>query len=262
MRLLGKALTFDDVSAGPRVLPRPAARHQPRHLPLAQYPSEPAARLGSDGHRDRSTPGDRPGPGRRHRHRPQEPVGEAAGRRGGQGEALRVGRAARPDHGDARDDGARGDRAVEGARRLRLSGAAGQDGGRHRHQPRPAFRDPPRRAGQGHHDAAAKARHGARGRLARRRQGAHAQGKARARDRRQRRLRAARPDDGEGHHQADQLSERGARRAWASSASAPRSASATAPRSAPSCWCAPASTRSSSTPRTGTAKAWSSGCAG
>ena len=76
---------------------------------------------------------------------------------------------------------------------------------------------------------------------------------ARARARRQRRLRAARPDDRQGHHQADRASPTPRATRTASCASAPRSASATAPRSAPSCWCAPASTCSSSTPRTATA---------
>ena len=56
--------------------------------------------------------------------------------------------------------------------------------------------------------------------------------------------------------------ERRARRAAASCASAPRSAWARAPKSASSCWSGPASMRSSSTPRTATARAWSSGCAG
>ena len=139
---------------------------------------------------------------------------EAAGGRGGAGQALRVGRAARPDHGHAGDDGARGDGAVAASTASPgFPVLAGQDRGRHRHQPRPALRDAPRRAGARDHDAARAPGHGARRRVARRRQGADAQAQARARAGRQRRVRAARPDDGQGHHQADQLSERRARRA-------------------------------------------------
>ena len=86
--------------------------------------------------------------GRRHRHRPQEPHAQAAGGRGGRGQALRVGRAARPDHRSRPTMSVR--EVIElskAARRLGLSGAAGQDRGRHRHQPRPAFRNAARRAG-------------------------------------------------------------------------------------------------------------------
>ena len=59
MRLLGKALTFDDVLLVPAFSQRPAARHRPRDLPLPQHPPEPAAGLGGDGHRHRGAPGDR-----------------------------------------------------------------------------------------------------------------------------------------------------------------------------------------------------------
>ena len=71
MRLVKKALTFDDVLLVPaysEILPRD-------HLttPLPAHRSQHPAGVGGDGHRHRVAPGDRDGPGRRHRHRPQEP---------------------------------------------------------------------------------------------------------------------------------------------------------------------------------------------
>ena len=123
MRLLGKALTFDDVLLVPAfssVLPRDTdlstslSRNIRLNLPLVSAAMDTvtearlAIALAQEG-----------GIGIVHKNlTPKQQAAEVA-----QGQALRVGRAARPDHGLARDVGARGDRAVQGARRLGLSGA-------------------------------------------------------------------------------------------------------------------------------------------
>ena len=146
--------------AGAGVLPGAAARHQPRDPPLPQHPPEPAARVRRDGHRDRSAPGDRAS--RRKAASasctrtctPRQQAAEVARVKRYESGVLRDPITITPDH-----DGAPGDRAVEAARHLGLPGAAGQDGGRHRHQPRPALRDAPGRAGARDHDAARAAGH-------------------------------------------------------------------------------------------------------
>ena len=86
-------------------------------------------------------------------------------------------------------------------------------------------------------------------------QGAAEQAQARAPAGDQRRLRAQGPDHRQGHHQADQLPQRRARRLAAACAWARRWAWARAPRSASRRWSRPASTPSWSTPRTATARA-------
>ena len=255
MRLLGKALTFDDVLLVPafsQVLPRDTSlatrlsRNIRLNLPLVSAAMDTvtearlAIAIAQEG-----------GIGIVHKNlTPQQQAAEVARVKRYESGVLRDPITITPGH-----TGARGHRAVAAARHLGLPGARRQDGGRHRHQPRPALRDAPGRAGARDHDAARAPDHRARRRVARRGQGADAQAQARARAGRQRRLRAARPDDGEGHHQADQLSRTPRATRTASCASAPRSASARAPKSASSCWSRPASMRSSSTPRTATAPA-------
>ena len=207
MRLLGKALTFDDVLLVPAYLPGVAPRHQPGDPAVPQHRAEPAAGVRRDGHRDRGAAGDRHRAGRRHRHRAQEP--DAAGSRRPRwraSSATSPACCATRSPSRPRRTVRAGDGAVAAARHLGLPGARRQDGGGHRHQPRPAFRDAHGRAGARDHDAARAPGHGERRRHHRRRQGADAPAQARARAGRQRRLRAARADDGEGHHQADQLS--------------------------------------------------------
>ena len=194
--------------------PRSCPTTPPRHPALPQHHAEPAAGVRRDGHRDRGPPRDRHRAGRRHRHRAQEPH---AARQ----QAAEVARVKRYESGVLRDPviitpelPVREVMALsQPARHLGLPGAGGQQGGRHRHRPRPALRDALRRAGARDHDAARAPDHRARRHHARRSQGADAQAQARARAGHQRRLRAARPDHRQGHHQADQLPERRARRA-------------------------------------------------
>src|SRR3989304_1406229 len=97
MRVIQRALTFDDVLLLPahsRVLPREVSlktrltRTLELNIPLVSAATD----TGTEG------------------------------RRGGQGEALRVGRAARPHDGPSRDDGARGDGAAARPQDLRLPG--------------------------------------------------------------------------------------------------------------------------------------------
>ena len=255
MRLLGKALTFDDVLLVPafsQVLPRDTSlatrlsRNIQLNLPLVSAAMDTvtearlAIAIAQEG-----------GIGIVHKNlTPKQ-------------QAAEVARVKRYESGVLRDPitvspGVPVRHVIELSRQHGISGfpvRRRRPRRRHRHQPRPALRDAAGRAGARDHDAARAPRHGARGRLARRGQGADAQAQARARAGRQRRLRAARPDDGQGHHQADQLPERRARRRTASCASARRSASARAPRSASRRWPRPASTCSWSTPRTATAPA-------
>jgi hypothetical protein len=98
MRLLGKALTFDDVLLVPSyssVLPRDTdlatslSRNIRLNLPLVSAAMD---------HRHRGASRDRARAGRRDRHRPQEPHPEAAGRGSRARQALRIRRAARSDH--------------------------------------------------------------------------------------------------------------------------------------------------------------------
>ena len=112
MRLLGKALTFDDVLLVPAfstVLPRDTdlatslSRNIRLNLPLVSAAMDTvtearlAIAMAQEG-----------GIGIIHKNlTPKQQAAEVA-----QGQALRIGRAARSDHGRARDDGARGDRAV------------------------------------------------------------------------------------------------------------------------------------------------------
>ena len=214
MRLLGKALTFDDVLLVPaysQVLPRDTASCD---CFLPQHPPEPAARLGSDGHRDRSAPGDRDRARGRHRHRAQEhePRSSKPPRWRESSATSRVCCAIPITIGP--DVTVR--EVMELSRQHGVSGfpvLKGKTVDRHRHQSRPALRDAHGHSGARDHDAARASHHREGRRVDRRRQGADAQTQARARAGRQRRVRVARPDDGEGHHQADELSERRARRA-------------------------------------------------
>ena len=231
MRVVQKALTFDDVLLVPahsRVLPREVSlktrltrKHRPEH----------PARVRRHGHGDRGAPGDRHRAGRRHRHRAQEHVARGAGRRSDQGQALRAG-VLRDPITVAPSMTVRESSRCSAAQDLRLAVVNARQGGGHRHQPRPALRDPARPAGQDHHDAAAQARHRARRREPRRGDGAHAQAPPRARAGGGREIRAARPDHGQGHPQVNRASERLQGSRTASCAWARRSAWAKAPRSA------------------------------
>ena len=150
-------------------------------------------------------------------------------------------------------------------RRHRISGLAGrrrQARRRHRDQPRPPVRDEPRPAGVEHHDQGRQARHGARRHRPRARQGADAPAPARARAGRQRRDGAARAHHRQGHPQVDRASARvegrarpAARRRRGRNGRRHRGARRGAGR-------APASTSSSSTPRTGIRRACSTACSG
>ena len=111
MRVIQKALTFDDVLLVPAhspVLPREVSlttrltRTIQLNIPLvsAAMDTVTEARL-AIAHRA----------GGRHRHRPQEHAAAGAGRRSGEGQALRSGVVQGPDHHPARHDRARGDRA-------------------------------------------------------------------------------------------------------------------------------------------------------
>ena len=237
MRLLGKALTFDDVLLVPafsQVLPKDTSlatrlsRNITLNLPLVSAAMDTvtearlAIAIAQEG-----------GIGIVHKNL----TAAAAGRRGGQGQALRIRRAARPGgHHARRTPCAQVMAAVGPARHLGLPGGRRRQGGRHRHRPRPALRDPLRRAGQRDHDAAREAHHRARRHHAGRGQGAAQQAQARAPAGDQRRLGAQGPDHRQGHHQADQLPQRRARRRRAACAWARRSAWARAPRSASRRW--------------------------
>ncbi len=134
MRLLGKALTFDDVLLVPAfssVLPRDTdlstslSRNIRLNLPLVSAAMDTvtearlAIALAQEG-----------GIGIVHKNlTPKQQAAEVAKVKRYESGVLRD-----PVHRLARDVGARGDRAVQGARRLRLPGGAGQDRRRHRHQ--------------------------------------------------------------------------------------------------------------------------------
>jgi IMP dehydrogenase len=127
-------------------------------------------------------------------------------------------------------------------RSYRISGLPVVDngGGRHRHQPRHALRDQPGSAGTQHHDAARAAGHGQRRQLARGGQGPDAQAPPGARaggqcDFQLRGLVTVKDILKSSEHPSP------ARTSRATCASAPPSASARAPRSAPNCWPRPAS---------------------
>ncbi len=214
--------------------PPSCPRDQPLHPADPQHPPEHPAGVRRHGHRDRSPPGHRPGPGRRHRHHPQEPVAQAQAAEVAKVKRFESRRAARPDHHHARHDGARSARdPAQQHKHLRPAGGRGQAAwsassptatcaSRRASTPRSASIMTPRDrlvTVQGRREP-------------RRGEGADAQAPPRARAGRQRRLRAARPDHGQGHPQVDRAPARLQGRARASCASAPPSASARAPRSA------------------------------
>jgi IMP dehydrogenase len=201
MRLLGKALTFDDVLLVP-AFPRCCRATPPRH-PLSRN-----IRSTCRWCRPPWTPSPRrawrsPSPRRaasasctRTSRR------QAAGRRGGARQALRVGRAARPDHHRpetkvrevmelSRSMASPASRCCEGKRVVGI--VTNRD---LRFETR---LDAPVREIMTPRERLVTVRKAPRWP----RQGADAPAQARARAGRQRRLRTARPDDGEGHHQAD-----------------------------------------------------------
>ena len=155
MRVVQKALTFDDVLLLPahsRVLPREVSlktrltRKLELNIPLVSAAMDTvtearlAIAIAQEG-----------GIGIVHKNlTPQAQAAEVA-----KVKRFESRRAARPDDHHARDDGARGDGAAARAQDLRLPGGEERQGGRHRHQPRPALRDQARPAGEGDHDAAA-----------------------------------------------------------------------------------------------------------
>ena len=142
MRVIQKALTFDDVLLLPahsRVLPRDVSlktrltRNLELNIPLVSAAMDTvtearlAIAIAQEG-----------GIGIIHKNL----HAAGAGRRGREGEALRVRRAARSDDHHAGDDGARGRSRCSSSTRSRASRWSKQrQGGRHRHQPRPALRD-------------------------------------------------------------------------------------------------------------------------
>ena len=207
MRVARKALTFDDVLLVPA-----HSEVVPREVSLAtrltrgvrdQHPG----RVRRHGHGHRGAARDRDRAGGRDRHRPQEHVPGEAGRRGGQGQALRERGGQGSDHRHAVDDRARGAGTHAEAPHQRVAGGRGPARRRHRHQPRPALRDQPRPARVRDHDAGGAPRHGARGQRARLGQVADAPASAGARAGGQRRPRAAGPDHGQGHPEVDRASQ-------------------------------------------------------
>ena len=170
LRILEEALTFDDVLLVPAVFAGAAARGRPRHPADARHPARTCRWSPPPWTPSPSPPRDRHGAGRRHRHHPQEHDRRGAGARGGAGQEVRERHHPRPDHRHARDDDPRGARAdaraatspaCRSCATARLVGIVTA--------PRPALRDPLRRAGVRRDDAAGAAGHGARGRAARKR---------------------------------------------------------------------------------------------
>ena len=239
MRLLGKALTFDDVLLVPAfstVLPRDTdlatalTRNIRLNIPLVSAAMDTvtearlAIAMAQEG-----------GIGIVHKNlTPKQQAAEVAKVKRFEAGVLRDPITIAPD-----DDRARGDRAGPAARHLGLSGGRRQgvvgivtnrDLRFETRLDAPVQRDHDAARPPG--DACARARAG-------RRQGADASREARARAGRQRRVRAARPDHGQGHPKPTSFrTPRGTR--TASCASAPRSASARAPRSASKRWSRPA----------------------
>ena len=141
MRLLGKALTFDDVLLVPaysQVLPRDTnlstrlSRNITLNLPLVSAAMDTvtearlAIAIAQEG-----------GIGIVHKNlTPKQQAAEVARVKRYESGLLRD-----PITRHARHPGARGHGAAAPARLLRLPGARRQDRGRHRHQPRPALRD-------------------------------------------------------------------------------------------------------------------------
>ncbi len=83
------ALTFDDVFDRPRLLGGPSERRGSADPALPRHRSQHPHPLRRHGHGDRVPSRDRPGPGGRARHHPQEPLDRGPGRRGRQGQAQR-----------------------------------------------------------------------------------------------------------------------------------------------------------------------------
>ena len=227
MRIIHEALTFDDVLLEPaysEVLPREVQLTDAAHALLA---SEHPDHLRRHGHRDRSAPRHHAGPGRRHRHHPQEHVAEGSGApssarsRSSKAASSTTRSPCTPDT-TIRDVIAL--HALE--EHLRRAGRRRREPGRHRHAPRPAVRDAARRAGFGRHDAEGAPRHRAR----RRGQGPSARPPAQAphregaRRRQGQGLQAARHDHREGHSEGARLSATRARTRAARCASARPSA--------------------------------------
>ena len=194
--------------ARPRPFDRPSARRFPQDPADAQDSAQYPLGVRGDGYRHRSAARHCDRPGRRHRHRPQEPYAQGAGGRGAEGQALRIGRAARPDDRFAGHHGARAARADAAIPRFGLPGHRQGQSRRHGHQPRLPLRDQSGRPGERHHDAARAPdlREGRRQRRGGARAAAQVSAGARAGGQRQ--LRAARPGDGEGHSESDRASAR------------------------------------------------------
>ncbi len=203
-----EGLTFDDVLLVPaesRVLPNDVStRTRLTPVDRAEHPD----RLGGDGHGHRGAPRDRARPRGRHRHHPPQPVDRGAGRRGRQGEALRVGDDRRAGHAAARrarPRGARADGALQDLRRPdhRRRRRARRDPD----EPRPPLRGRRRAAGVGADDVA-QPRHRARRHDARRGGGDPPPEQDREAARRRRRRPAPRAHHRQGHPEADRVSGR------------------------------------------------------
>ena len=210
MRLLGKALTFDDVLLVPafsQVLPKDTSlatrlsRNIALNLPLVSAAMDTvtearlAIAIAQEG-----------GIGIVHKNlTPQQQAAEVAKVKRYESGVLRDPVVITPE-----PHGAPGHRHAGAAGHLRLPGGGWRQGGGHRDRSRPALRDPLRRAGARDHDAARAADHRARWHHPGRGQGPAEQVQAGAPAGGQRRLRAQGPDHRQGHHQADQFPERGA----------------------------------------------------
>src|SRR5262245_44387881 len=166
MRLVQKALTFDDVLLVPahsRVLPREVSlktrltKKIQLNIPLVSAAMDTvtearlAIAIAQEG-----------GIGIIHKNLPaKKQAAEVAkvkryepGGQGPEGQALPAGRAARPAHRFARHHRAPAARAHAAAQGLRFPRRRGRQGRRHGHQPRLPLRDEPRRSGSLDHDAA------------------------------------------------------------------------------------------------------------
>ena len=139
------------------------------------------------------------------------------------------------------DEGARRHRAAAPARHLRPAGGRRRQAGRYRHQPRPALRREPRPAAAQHHDPAGSPGHDEGRRDAGRSPGPDAQASPGARADRQRRLRAAAWPRSRTSSRTPSIRSP-TRTPWASCAWARRWAWAPAPKSASRSWSPRAST--------------------
>ena len=160
MRVVQKALTFDDVSIIPAhsiVLPRDVSlKTRLTRTIQAEHP----AGFRRHGHRHGSAAGDRARAGGRHWRHPQEHVAESPGQPGSQGQALRERHGKGSHYHCAVHERARGADADPHPQDLRTPCRRRATGCRDRHQPRPALRDQSRPTGAKHHDPTRSSRHG------------------------------------------------------------------------------------------------------